>query len=72
MIEVAGRVFVALRREKSVSAFPIYHAVTPHCRPALCGHEPGASSRWAKPPASHVTCSVCLDRLSRLVDPSRR
>ena len=68
MIEVMGRAFVALRTEKS--AAPVYHAVTPHCRPALCGIEPGASSQWAEPPAAHVTCPVCLQRLSRLAKPA--
>ena len=71
MIKVSGRVFVALRKEKSVSASPLYHAVTPYCRLALCGNEPGASSQWTEPPAGLVTCPACLDRLSRLARPGR-
>ena len=62
------RVFVALRRARRspLGHPPVYHAVTPHCRPALCAEEPGAWSRWAEPPAEAVTCPVCLKRLARL------
>ena len=56
------RVFVALR--KAERAFqrtaPAYHAVTSHCRPALCAGEPGAGSGWAEPPSAEVTCPACL------------
>jgi hypothetical protein len=67
-ITESGRVFVALRKAGRVSPrrTPVYHAVTPFCRMALCASEPGASSRWAEPPAEHVTCPVCLGRLARL------
>ncbi|MBV9811494.1 MAG: hypothetical protein JO326_02015 [Acetobacteraceae bacterium] len=62
------RVFVALHKAGRVTGDhpPVYHAVTPHCRPALCADEPGAWSRWAEPPAAAVTCPVCLRRLARL------
>ncbi len=50
----------------------MYHAVTPHCRIALCATEPGAGSAWAEPPASTVTCRVCLRRLARLRSVGRR
>jgi hypothetical protein len=66
---VAGseRRFVALCRARQRPAHPtVYHAVTPHCRPALCAAEPGAGSRWAEPPAQAVTCPDCLKRLDRL------
>ena len=43
-----------------------YHAVTPFCRIALCTIEPGARSRWAEPPAEHVTCPECQRRLTKL------
>jgi hypothetical protein len=60
--------FVALRkrgRREGVGR-AVFHAVTPHCRIALCGDEPGARSAWAEPPATAVTCPVCLARLSRI------
>jgi len=44
----------------------VYHAVTPHCRMALCADEPGAGSRWTEPPAGAITCPACLRRLERL------
>ena len=49
-----GRVFVALRKygtRLSGGRPPIYHAVTPNCRIALCCDEPGSRSSWAEPPA---------------------
>ena len=69
IIECAGRQFVALRRGGGRSlpiGNPVYHAVTPFCRIALCTIEPGARSRWAEPPAEHVTCPECLRRLTKL------
>ena len=63
------RVFVALRRAKGARS-PVYHAVTPHCRMALCAIEPGAGSGWAEPPAEKVTCTPCLQRLARLSHPT--
>lgn len=63
-----ARVFVALRkagRTQSGQA-PVFHAVTPNCRPALCAAEPGAGSSWAEPPSATVTCPLCLTRLARL------
>ena len=62
------RVFVALRKagRASQGATPVHHAVTPHCRPALCAGEPGAGSGWAEPPGADVTCPACLRRLQRL------
>lgn len=64
----AGRVFVTLRKSGHVSAgrMPVFHAVTPCCRMALCATEPGAGSFWAEPPAPQVTCSHCLQRPTRL------
>jgi hypothetical protein len=64
-----ARMFVALRKDGPALAAgrkPAYHAVTPHCRMALCATEPGAGSGWAEPPADAVTCRVCLGRLRRL------
>jgi hypothetical protein len=69
VIEGSGRVFVALRKNgarRSVGSCEIYHAVTPHCRMALCSDEPGSRSGWAEPPAPQVTCAACLKRLDRL------
>ena len=69
ILECAGRQFVALRRAggRSLPARnPAYHAVTPFCRIALCSVEPGARSRWAEPPAEHITCRECLRRLTKL------
>jgi hypothetical protein len=69
MIHAAGRMFVALRKAKSTparAAKAVYHAVTPSCRPALCGNEPGPSSQWVEPPGDRVTCPVCLQRLAAL------
>jgi hypothetical protein len=63
------RVFVALRkagRHRRGDHSPVYHAVTPHSRMALCAKEPGAWSGWAEPPGQAVTCPVCLKRLARL------
>ena len=67
-ITVAGRTFVALRKagRPPVGTEPVFHAVTPHCRMALCAAEPGAGSGWAEPPMERVTCAACLGRLARL------
>ena len=67
----ANRIFVALRKDGQAprGTNPIFHAVTPHCRLALCTAEPGPSSSWAEPPAKHVTCVVCLKRLALLSRP---
>jgi hypothetical protein len=65
----SGRVFVALRKDgpaKAAGRSAMYHAVTPHCRMALCATEPGAASGWAEPPSERVTCPVCLAKLERL------
>ena len=63
------RIFVALRKAGRVTQgrAPVYHAVTPFCRPALCADEPGAGSGWAEPPAKNVTCPACRRRLERLL-----
>ena len=38
---VADRIFVALRKGGGISGRrPLYHAVTPYCRMALCSAEP--------------------------------
>jgi hypothetical protein len=69
MIIESGRIFVALRKDGPAASNgrpPMYHAVTPHCRMALCATEPGAASGWAEPPSEAVTCRICLDRLARL------
>ncbi|HEY1413430.1 MAG TPA: hypothetical protein VGF36_14890 [Rhodopila sp.] len=69
MIIAAGRTFVALRKDGPAAAAgraPMYHAVTPHCRMALCATEPGARSGWAEPPSAAITCRACLGRLERL------
>ncbi len=62
------RVFVALRKAGRTprGQAPVFHAVTPHCRPALCAAEPGAGSSWAEPPSAKVTCPMCLRRLAQL------
>ena len=63
------RNFVALRKDGLApkgGRMPAYHAVTPHCRMALCATEPGAASGWAEPPSNAVTCRACLDKLRRL------
>jgi hypothetical protein len=67
-IERYGRVFVALRKCGRIrdGLRPVYHAVTPHCRIALCSVEPGVRSGWAEPPAAQVTCPACLKRLRQL------
>jgi hypothetical protein len=67
LIERGDRFFVALRKDgRAGNGSPVYHAVTPDTRPALCGTEPSARSRWAEPPAIAVTCPTCLQRLQRL------
>jgi len=62
------RVFVALRKAGRTlrGQAPVFHAVTPHCRLALCTAEPGAGSSWAEPPSAKVTCPMCLRRLAQL------
>jgi hypothetical protein len=64
----ADRTFIALHKAGRISRgrSRVYHAVTPHCRIALCSDEPGASSGWAEPPGNGVTCPACLERLQRL------
>ncbi len=60
---------MALRKEgpAQVAGRPkVYHAVTPHCRMALCATEPGNASGWAEPPADQITCRMCQLRLDRL------
>jgi hypothetical protein len=67
------REFVALRKATvtySDGRMPVFHAVTPFCRIALCSTEPGAKSKWAEPPANNVTCRECLRRLARLRIPA--
>jgi len=68
VIERPGREFVALRKggRRPASEQPVYHAVTPNCRIALCSDEPGSRSGWAEPPGAEVTCPACLRRLARL------
>lgn len=67
----ADRIFVALRKSGRGpwGRSSVFHAVTPHCRMALCADEPGAGSGWAEPPSEHVTCTVCLKRLALLRQP---
>jgi len=68
VIERGDRVFVALRKQGRAirGERPIFHAVTPYCRIALCCAEPGTSSEWAEPPAAAVTCPRCRRRLEKL------
>lgn len=69
IITESGRAFVALRKDGPALAGgrpAMYHAVTPHCRMALCATEPGARSGWAEPPSEAVTCQACLNRLNGL------
>jgi hypothetical protein len=69
IINESGRIFVALRKDGPASGNgrpAMYHAVTPHCRIALCATEPGAASGWAEPPSENVTCRICLEKLARL------
>jgi len=65
-ITIGSTTYYALRKGGRHNRRPIYHAVSPHCRMALCSTEPGYSSLWAEPPASEVTCAACRDRLQRL------
>ncbi|WP_376097813.1 hypothetical protein ACE7GA_07435 [Roseomonas sp. CCTCC AB2023176] len=67
-ILAGDRTFVALRKagRPRAGTDPLYHAVTPYCRMALCAAEPGAGSGWAEPPSQRVTCPACLKRLARL------
>ena len=64
----ANRIFVILRKDGQAprGRSSVFHAVTPHCRMALCAAEPEARSGWAEPPADHVTCTACLKRLALL------
>jgi len=64
-----GRTFTARRKagRGMPGRMPIYHAVTPGCRMALCATEPGAGSRWEENAGPAVTCPKCLARLGRLV-----
>jgi hypothetical protein len=66
LITVGDRMFVALRRAGRARYPPVYHAVTPNVRMALCTAEPGGRSDWVEPPGEAVTCPVCLRRLERL------
>jgi hypothetical protein len=69
IINESGRLFVALRKDGPAvgnGRTAMYHAVTPHCRMALCATEPGAASGWAEPPSDEVTCRICLEKLARL------
>jgi hypothetical protein len=73
LIDRMGRHFVAVckRGGPRVSGHAaVFHAVTPECRIALCGAEPGPRSGWAEP-AEQVTCPQCLTRLARLQGPAR-
>ncbi len=67
-ITCGKRTFVALRKTGRARPgyWPIYHAVSPYCRPALCADEPSAGSSWAEPPHDIVTCPACLKRLTQL------
>src|SRR6476646_3428728 len=67
-IQRSDRLFVALRKQGPTprGRAPLFHAVTPNCRIALCCAEPGTSSEWAEPPAAAVTCRQCLRRLEKL------
>lgn len=67
-IIAADEIFVALCTEgtRRPGNTPVYHAVTPYCRIALCTAEPGVGSAWAEPPAKKVTCLNCLMRLADL------
>lgn len=62
------RVFVALRKagRAAPGQRPLYHAVTPYCRPVLCAAELGTRSAWAEPPAAALTYTACAARLERL------
>ena len=67
-LQRGGRVFVPLRKlgRATPGRSPVFHAVTPYCRMALCQAEPGAGSGWAEPPSERVTCQACLARLARM------
>jgi hypothetical protein len=67
-ITPSGRTFVALCKAgpRRTGRAPVYHAVTPQCRMALCAAEPGARYGWAELPAARFTCPQCLRRLARL------
>jgi hypothetical protein len=66
LITLGDRRFVALRRAGRARHPPVYHAVTPNARMALCTAEPGGRSDWVEPPGEAVTCTLCLTRLERL------
>jgi hypothetical protein len=64
-IGIGARVFVALRKSSARGGLGlpgVYHAVTPHCRVALCSTEPGIRSEWAEPPASRLGCRADIVR----------
>jgi hypothetical protein len=68
IIEIQDRTFVALRLlgRRPPGTRPVFSAVSPNCRMALCSVEPGSSSGWAEPPAAEVTCQVCIQRVEKL------
>jgi len=71
LIDLMGRHFRAVCKTGGARAGtqkPVFHAVTPECRIALCGAEPGPRSGWGEP-ADEVTCPACLTRLSRMQVP---
>ena len=75
LLTADGRAFVALRKNgptPPIGRSPLYHAVTPYCRVALCATEPGAGSGWAEPPSDAVNCPACLAKLLRLQNRRRR
>ena len=71
LLKSMGRYFMAVRKTGGIRAGqqkPVFHAVTPECRMALCGAEPGPRSAWSEP-SDAVTCPACLARLARLQVP---
>lgn len=71
LIDRTGRHFVAVRKTGGARVGghkPVFHAVTPACRIALCGAEPGPRSGWGEP-SEEVTCPACRNRLARLQMP---
>src|SRR5438270_21092 len=63
---VADRIFVPLRKAGGISTGnPLYHAVTPYCRIALCSTEPGVRSGWAEPPAAGGQSNGMLSAAAR-------
>lgn len=68
LIDRMGRHFMVVRKAGGARVGghkPVYHAVTPACRIALCGAEPGPRSGWGEAGAE-VTCPGCRNRLARL------